>query len=68
MSMNIVPTAWSGCQDILPLTKRGNPFVSGVLNPVVDLVHSEVMNGAYQSRGRFLGQAPGQDIKVKLSC
>ena len=68
MCMNTTPTAWEGCRDILPLTKKGNPFISGVLNPVADLVHSKVMNDAYQSRGRFLGQAPGLDIKVKLSC
>ena len=69
MCMNTTPTAWAGCQDILPLTKKGNPFVSGVLNPVVDLVHSKVMNDAYQSRSRgFIGQKPGLDIKVKLSC
>lgn len=71
MSMNIVPTAWSGCFDRderSGITKMGKTPISAVLNPMVDTFRSKVMNAAYQSRGRFIGEKPGMDIKVKLTC
>tara|TARA_R110000787_G_scaffold243689_1_gene349672 strand:- start:972 stop:1349 length:378 start_codon:yes stop_codon:yes gene_type:complete len=71
MSMNRVPTAWTGCferDERSGITKKGKTPISGVMNPMVDTFHSKVMNDAYQSRGRFMGQKPGMDIKVKLTC
>lgn len=71
MSMNTVPTAKKGCfnrDERSGITTMGNQTVSTVLNPVVDTFHSKTMNASYQSRGLFLGEKPGLDIKVKLTC